>query len=121
MPHVLDALMAEAYALREGLLLAQQIGTTNFIVQSDCMQVVSTMQEGGFSATSAIQIFEDCRILWEGFDRVSIEHCNRNANQLAHELVRIAIRSKIPCIWVDESSSCVLNYLINDVTIFPNQ
>jgi ribonuclease HI len=49
LPHVTDAAMAlaEAYALRDDLKLAQQIGSNRFIVQADCMMVVETM-EGGF-------------------------------------------------------------------------
>jgi ribonuclease HI len=51
-PHVLDALSAEAAALRDGLLLAQQIGCNCVEIQSDCMEVVQTMHDGGFSATA---------------------------------------------------------------------
>ena len=42
--HVIDAPMAEAYALKEGLLLAQQIGGNRLIIQSDCMEVEGTMK-----------------------------------------------------------------------------
>jgi hypothetical protein len=27
-------------------------------------------------------------MLWSGFDSISIEHCNREANRVAHELAR---------------------------------
>ena len=89
--------MAEAYALKEGLMLAQYIGCNKFIIQTDCMQVVETMKDGcnkfiiqtdcmqvvetmkdgGFSATAAIAIYDDCILLWSGFDSICIEHCNR--------------------------------------------
>ncbi len=52
--------MAEAAALRDGLLLAQQIGCSRVEFQSDCMEVVTTMQEGGFSATAAVAIYDEC-------------------------------------------------------------
>jgi len=44
--------MAEVIALREGLLLAQNIGCTQLIIQSDCVEVVETMMQDGFSATA---------------------------------------------------------------------
>jgi ribonuclease HI len=44
LPHIVDAHMAEAYAFREGLSLAQRIGANNFIIQTDCAQVVDTMK-----------------------------------------------------------------------------
>ena len=43
-PHLVDAPMAEAYALKEGLMLVQFIGFNRLIVQSDCMEVVETMK-----------------------------------------------------------------------------
>ena len=46
-PHVIDAFMAETYALKEGLLLAQHIGGNRLIIQSDCMEMVETMKDGG--------------------------------------------------------------------------
>jgi hypothetical protein len=42
-PHVLDAAMVEAVALRDGLLLAHYIGWSRMEFQSDCMEVVTTM------------------------------------------------------------------------------
>jgi len=41
--HVVDAPMAEAMALKEGLLLAQHIGCSGFIIHSDCTAVMDTM------------------------------------------------------------------------------
>jgi ribonuclease HI len=117
LPHVVDAQMAEAYALRDGLMLAQQIGVQNFVVQSDCVQVVETMRNGGFSATSSAAIYDDCSILWSGFGNVSIEHCNRGANQVAHELARVAFSSGNSCTWVDEPPRFILSKLVDDVTI----
>lgn len=38
--YVVDVTMAEAYALKEGLMLAQHIGYNRLIVQSDCIEVV---------------------------------------------------------------------------------
>ena len=41
--HVGDAPVAEAYALLDGLRLAEQVGCNRIIVNSDCMQVVTTI------------------------------------------------------------------------------
>ena len=68
--------MAEAYAFIEVLVLAKQIGSNSFILQIDCAQVVNTMKNGGFSATSSAAIYDDYNILWSGLDIVSLEHCN---------------------------------------------
>ena len=66
-------------------------------------------------------VFDDCKLMWDGFGTISIEHCNRNSNQVAHELARLAFRTKNSCTWVDEPPGCVLNHLVNDVTILSYQ
>jgi hypothetical protein len=39
---------------------------------------------------------------------ISIEHCDLDANQVAHELARVAFSFKHTCIWVDEHPSFIL-------------
>jgi hypothetical protein len=84
LPAVLDAPMAEAYALKEGLNLLNQIGC------NDCQEVVDTMMDGGFTASAAAPIFEDCYNIWKDLPMATIERCDREANQVAHELARQA-------------------------------
>ena len=101
-PHVIDALMTEAYALKEGLLLAQNIGSNRIVIQPDCMEVAEIMKEGGFSTISLSAIYDECITLWSWFQEISIEHCSRDLNGVAHELARRALQSKTNCIWDDE-------------------
>ena len=114
---LVDAPMAEAYALKEGLMLAQHIGANRLIVQSDCMEVVDIMKEG-FTANTTAPIYDECYIIWSGFQEVSMEHLNREANQVAHELARRAMITKKNCIWDDDPPSFIIHTLANDVTIF---
>ncbi|XP_073360719.1 uncharacterized protein [Aegilops tauschii subsp. strangulata] len=58
--HVADASWAEARALRDGLILAGQTGCNQVLVNSDCMDVVETMNEGGRSSSPAAAVYEDC-------------------------------------------------------------
>jgi hypothetical protein len=80
-PYLVDTPMAEAFALKEGLMLAQYIGGNRIIVQSDCMEVVEIMKNEGFTANSAVAIYDECNVVWSGFQEISIEHLNREANQ----------------------------------------
>jgi hypothetical protein len=45
---VTDAFMDEAYALCEGLSLAQHFGSNNFIIQSKNIQMIDTIKNGVF-------------------------------------------------------------------------
>lgn len=99
-PRVVDARMAEAYALKEGLMLAQHAGCNRVIIQSDCMEVIDIMGDGGFTANLAAAMCDECNTIWLGFQEISIEHCRKEANQVAHELAKLAMISKTYCIWM---------------------
>jgi ribonuclease HI len=114
--HLVDAPMAEAYALKEGLMV-EHIGDNRLVVQSDCMEVVEIMMNDGFTANSAAAVYDECKIVWGGFQEVAIEHTSREANQVAHELARQAMFLKENCIWDDDPLSFIVPLLANDVTI----
>ena len=116
--HVQDAPMAEAMALREGLLLAQQIGCNRLMIQSDCLEVVETMKQDGISATAILNRYDECSQLWQDFVSISIKHGNREAHKVAHEVARLAMASKLSCNWVNELPSFILEALVNDITLF---
>ena len=111
--HVVDAPMAEAFALKDGLMQAQHIGGNRIIIQSDCMEVIEIMSNGGFTANSAAAIYDECNIVWSGFQKISIEHVSRDANQVAHALARQAMISNENCMWDDEPPSFILPFLAN--------
>ena len=46
-PFAEDAGSAEARGLRDGLLLANELGLEQLVVECDCMEVVDTMCDGG--------------------------------------------------------------------------
>lgn len=110
-----DAPTAEVLALKEGLLLAQHIGCNEFNIHSDCLEVVETMRQGGYSASVGAPIYDECAQLWQEFLSISIEYCDREANQVAHELARAALSLKNSCIWIDEHPSFIIKVLVNDV------
>ena len=51
----------------------------------------------------------------------TIEHCDREANQVAHELARQALEEKVSCIWVDSQPIFITALLANDVTILSDE
>ena len=57
-------------------------------IQADCIEVVDTMLDGGFSATASAAIYEDCNQLWKNFVAISITHCNRESKSVAHKPAR---------------------------------
>lgn len=63
-PHLVNAPIVKAYALKEALMLAQYIGGKRLIVQSNCMEVVEIMRNRGFRANSVVAIYDEYNIIW---------------------------------------------------------
>jgi hypothetical protein len=76
------------------------------------------MENAGFTANSAAAIYDECNIVWNGFQEISIEHLSREANQVAHELARQAMISRANYIYDDDPLGFIVQLLSNDVTIF---
>ena len=115
-----DALTAEALALRYGLLLAQKTGCNCIIVNSDNMEVIDIMKNGGYSAGAAATVFDDCYFMACDFTLIRFEHCNREANKVADELARLAKFSKTRD-WFEEPMNEIVNLLTTDVTVISNK
>jgi ribonuclease HI len=118
--HVNDILSAEALALKQGLILAQTVGCDRAICCSNSMDVIQAMEDGGYSNGSAAAIFDDCYHLASYFLKIQFEHNYREANQVAHELARVAGRND-QSVWLDEPPSFLLHLFLKDVTHVINE
>ena len=82
-PFVEDAARAEARGLKDGLILANNIGCNKVEIRADCMEVIETMQHGGNSLGPAAAIYEECSFLYRNFISVKFCHCPMVANMAA--------------------------------------
>ncbi|KAM3229945.1 hypothetical protein ACQJBY_060638 [Aegilops geniculata] len=95
------------------------MGCNRLIINSDNMDVIETMKNGGESAGAAAAIFEDCFFMACDFPQTSFEHCNREANKVAHELARLA-KCSMARDWIEEPMQNLVTLLIDDVTLISN-
>ncbi|XBH53648.1 hypothetical protein VPH35_076109 [Triticum aestivum] len=102
--------MAEALALEFGLTLAQRAGCNRLIINSDNLEVIETMQDGGQSAGAAVAIFDDCYHYACDFIMTKFEHCNREANKFFSTSD-----------WFEEPISEIVMFLTNDVLVIANE
>ncbi|KAI4965825.1 hypothetical protein ZWY2020_048079 [Hordeum vulgare] len=58
--YCVDVVTAEVLALKFGLTLAHRAGCNRLIINSDNLEVIETMPDGGQSAGVAAAIFDDC-------------------------------------------------------------
>ena len=54
------------------------------------MEMIDTMKNGGQSAGAATAVFDNCYFMACDFSVTRFEHCNREANKVAHELAILA-------------------------------
>ncbi|KAM3191940.1 hypothetical protein ACQJBY_069278 [Aegilops geniculata] len=114
-----DVLTAEILALRFGLLLAQRAGCNRLHVNSDNIEVINTMKNGGQSAGAAAAVFDDCYFLACDCPLTRFEHCNREANKVAHELARLA-KISVTNDYFEEPMDEIVPLLMDDITVICN-
>jgi ribonuclease HI len=101
--YAIDASTLEAQAVSRGIALANQVGCSRIIVQSDCQQV------------AAVALFDDIYFQASTFSRCEFTFCNREANCVADWLSRET--DSLPNVWLDDPPSFIISMLIDDVTI----
>ena len=78
------------------------------------------MQDGGQLTGVAAAWFNDCFHYACDFIMTRFEHCNREANRVAHELARLA-RFSLTSDWVEEPINEIVMIITNDVLIISNK
>ena len=92
-----NSIMAELWALRDGLQMAATENIDNLIVELDALAVVQLMKNSIVNL-SLEPLLTDCRLLLRKFPNLRVEHAYREANQCADALARIGSNSDVPFI-----------------------
>ena len=66
-------------------------------------------------------IFKVCCDLWKDFLMATNERCDREANQVVHELALQALETKFSCTWVDSQPTFITVLLVNGVTLLSDK
>ena len=79
---------AEFWALRDGLMLAAQLGINHLHVELDAQVVVNLVLSKKAINNSCVALLNDCRYLLEQFQHVKVTHVFREANKCADNLAK---------------------------------
>ncbi|XP_024009292.1 uncharacterized protein LOC112084398 [Eutrema salsugineum] len=90
--HVSSALAAEAWAIREALLLATERGCEEIQVLSYCLSIVNSLQSQN-SLNEIYAIVSDIRRLTISFSSFSIAHIPRTLNTVADSVAKETLRT----------------------------
>ena len=80
--------IAEFWALRDGLILASQLGIQDIEVELDAKIVVDLVQSNSVVNNSFLPPLNDCRSLLSNFRQVRVGHTFREANRCTDALAR---------------------------------
>jgi ribonuclease HI len=85
--HVSQAMHAEAIAVKQALLLAEQKGIGRIIVASDCKNLIAAVTSNAYDNSSLGQLFLEIKYMLSlSFFQFRVEFCPRACNQVAHLL-----------------------------------
>ena len=87
---VATSIIAEFWALRDGLILASQLGITQLIVELDTKVIVDLVLSINASNRAYASLLNDCRFLLNHFQRVNINHVYWEANRCTDLLAKEA-------------------------------
>ena len=83
-----NSCVAELWAVRDGLLLAKEMGLHNVIIELDALSVVLLLNNNTTNLTLE-PLLNDCRNLVREFPNMQIKHIYREANQCADAMAKI--------------------------------
>nr|XP_027071698.1 uncharacterized protein LOC113696490 [Coffea arabica] len=87
-----EAATEESLAIRSALEMAQAAGWTKIEVQSDCRNVVSSINAGNVQDCKLQTILEDIEALKTSFDSCIFSFVPRSANGYSHEVAQFATK-----------------------------
>jgi ribonuclease HI len=96
--NLLDAMIAEAEALRHGLHLIESIGCSPVIVESDCLELVESCN-GAELWSPYTPIIADCFEIAQRLGMITFQHCPREGNKVAHNLARSCFEADNMITW----------------------
>ena len=82
-------LMAELWALREGLRMARQLNIYYLIVNVDSFDVVKLFSSSSSTNRLTWPLVAECKDILQAFEQVRLSHCYRKANHVVNLLAKI--------------------------------
>ncbi|KAF7824053.1 hypothetical protein G2W53_022197 [Senna tora] len=109
-----DSSIAEALAIRWGLLLVIQLDVTNLEVETDCLIACKSYHDGADDSLMDT-ILQDCFSLSNYFDHFSLQLVPRGLNQVAHYVAK-HLHALCPAVWLSNFPEPVVSLALSDVS-----
>ncbi|KAK4853970.1 hypothetical protein QYF36_017096 [Acer negundo] len=104
---MLSPLVAEALAIKRGILLALESGLVPFQVETNSLQLVNLINKRVASSADVGPIICEILAAVESLPNWSICHVSRKGNLDTHNLAKMAFSVESECCWLDDFTPCV--------------
>ena len=112
---VATSVTVECWALRDGLLLASQLGIAQLVVELDARVVIDLFVSKNSSNKHYSPLLNDCRSLLTRFLQIRVNHVYREENRCADKLAYEGCSLEVDFVVLDRpSSSDLCNILYSD-------
>ena len=109
-----DPLIAEAEAVRDGVIFAKLRGFSHVIMETDCLEVVNLWNSRHNSRSIVAPILFDIGELASTFISFDIQHVNKAANVPAHLCAKRACSLMVTESWLASEPSFLVSSLLAD-------
>ena len=116
--NLLDAITAEATALQRGMMFIEQIGCAPVIIETDSLELSQAYNGVTEIWGPCSAILTDCFIRAHRIGSITVRHCRREANSVAHKLARHAYDSNLSIFWDSDPPSFIVPDEMNNVSVF---
>ncbi|KAK8984388.1 hypothetical protein V6N11_029703 [Hibiscus sabdariffa] len=104
-PHrnVADVFAAEAYACKQAVLFAKDLGFPRVIIEGNSLTIIKKINSDSADRSSIYPIVRDIKFLTQSFTSISFCFVRREANNAAHALARECRNYLDPRYWMEQA------------------
>ena len=111
----ITSIIAEFWALSDGLLLAVRMGVQKLVIELDAKVVVELMQSYSPSNAFYSSLLANCRLLLGRLQHYRVQHTFREANRVADAMAKLGGAMQDPfVVWDIPPSDVIANFVYFD-------
>ncbi|KAL5539505.1 hypothetical protein UlMin_045992 [Ulmus minor] len=114
-PSLVSVAVAESWALERGVLLAKQLGYSAVIFESDCLGVTKDLESRTLHDSDLSYVFDSIYESCNDFYMYKFSYTPRIANQVAHNLARLALSLENEQLWSSGISERIIPFVSADI------